>query len=459
MLKKITLLCLCIALVFSCGCSVSDTPLDTQPETKPTQRETAPTQSETTETQADTLPTETEQTVPATEETTAPTQPEETIPMAPVQETPADITDLWIPLCNEFIYLRETPGGNPILKIPVGAYLTLEKWVGKYALVRCGDAEGYVLSNYIKPAEETFLTDSLKIVRPVSLYTYEQMCRDMADLQALYPQFVRIASIGTSELSREIPVLQIGDPDAPYQVLMQGAMHGREHFTACLLMAIADYYLAQAETFSESVCYHIIPMSNPDGVAISQSSTLDEMQTAIYQSDLAAGYTTANPATYANQWKANALGIDLNRNFASGWEVSLERPVPSSEKFRGTEAFSAAESRALRDYTLQYDFDATISVHSHGSVIYYQYGKSEPVNTQSYSLALAAEAATGYTPISYDGTTGAGYKDWAMDALQIPSLTLEIGCYTTPLVDRDIYNTVFRCRTLMPAINTWLQQG
>ena len=113
----------------------------------------------------------------------------------------------------------------------------------------------------------------------------------------------------------------------------------------------------------------------------------------------------------------------------------------------------------MRDYTLQYDFDATISVHSHGSVIYYQYGKSEPVNTQSYSLALAVEAATGYTPISYDGTTGAGYKDWAMDALQIPSLTLEIGCYTTPLADRDIYNTVFRCRELMTAIHTWLQQG
>ena len=459
MLKKITLLCVCVAFVFSCGCSVSDTPLDTQPETKPTQEETTPSQWETHATQADTLPPQTEETVPASTETTAPTQPEETIPMAPVEEPPTDITGLWIPICNEFIYLRETPGGNPILKIPVGAYLTLESWVDKYARVRCGDAEGYVLSNYIKPAEETFLTDSLKIVRPVSLYTYEQMGRDMADLQALYPQFVRIASIGTSELGRDIPVLQIGDPNATYHVLMQGAMHGREHFTACLLMAIADYYLAQTETFSESVCYHIIPMSNPDGVAISQSSTLDEMQTAIYQSDLAAGYTTANPATYANQWKANALGIDLNRNFASGWEVSLERPVPSSEKFRGTEAFSAAESRALRDYTLQYDFNATISVHSHGSVIYYQYGSSEPVNSMSYSLALAAKAATGYTPISYDGTTGAGYKDWAMDALQIPSLTLEIGCYTTPLADRDIYNTFFRCRELMPAINAWLQQG
>ena len=232
-------------------------------------------------------------------------------------------------------------------------------------------------------------------------------------------------------------------------------MHAREHFTAWFLMALADHSLSQG--YASDVCYHIIPMSNPDGVVLSQSGVLDDAQTDIYEADLAAGYTKATPALYAQQWKANALGIDLNRNFSSGWEVSLERPAASSEKYRGDEPFSAAESRALRDYTLQFDFDATISVHSHGSVIYYQYGNRQPVNSQSYDLALAVQGVTGYEPISYDGTTGAGYKDWAMDALGIPSLTLEIGCYNTPLAQRDIYNTFVRCESLFPAINTWLQ--
>jgi g-D-glutamyl-meso-diaminopimelate peptidase len=238
---------------------------------------------------------------------------------------------------------------------------------------------------------------------------------------------------------------------------MQGAMHGREHFTAWLLMALTDFALSMG--YTDSVCYHIIPMSNPDGVCISQSGLLDAMQTKIYETDLMAGYTTADSVTYARQWKANAMGIDLNRNFESGWEVSLERADPSSEKHRGSKAFSAVESRALRDYTKAFPFNATISVHSHGSVIYYQYGNKQPVNDLSYSLALAAQAATGYTPLTYDGTTGAGYKDWAMDALGIPSLTLEIGCYSTPLEQRDIYNTFARCEALFPALNKWLQEN
>ena len=88
-----------------------------------------------------------------------------------------------------------------------------------------------------------------------------------------------------------------------------------------------------------------------------------------------------------------------------------------------------------------------------------QYGKKQPVNNLSYDLALAVQGVTGYEPISYDGTTGAGYKDWAMDALGIPSLTLEIGCYNTPLVQRDIYNTFARCEELLKAINTWLYKS
>lgn len=391
----------------------------------------------------------------STEESTSETQiPEQTQQV----EFVIDPERAWIPICEEFINFWANPGSELITTIPVGDLVQFEKWQGRYALVTYKGEQGYVSANYIKPADSEYFTKNLKAVAPTNLYSYEQMLSDMDELQILYPDLVRITKIGTSELGRNIPALLIGDPDAEYHVLIQGAMHGREHFTAWLAMAVADHGLLH-DLLDASICYHIIPMSNPDGVIISQSGMLGSEQESIYQQDLASGYTSSGAAIYAQQWKANALGIDLNRNFSSGWEASLERPVPSSEKYRGEEAFSAAESQALREYTLQHDFDATVSLHSHGSVIYYQYGSKQPVNQLSYSFAKAIAKITGFIPTAYDNTTGAGYKDWAMDELGIPSLTLEIGSYTTPLAQRDIYNTFARCQDLLPAIFAWVSQN
>ena len=384
----------------------------------------------------------------ATEESSAATENEEPESIDP--------KSVWIPICEEYITLRAEPDGDEITKIPAGAEVILKKWEGKHALVIYKKQTGYVLSNYIKPADETQLTEGLQVVNPVSKYSYEQMQADIAALAELYPDLVRTDIIGYTECGREIPVMQIGNPNAEYHILLQGAIHGREHFTACLLMILADYGLSQNHFVQTNFCYHIIPMSNPDGVIISQTKELMGIQELIYSYDLEAGYTSYGPATYAEQWKANAIGIDLNRNFFSGWLDSLEHLDVSSQNYRGDIAFSAAETVALRDYTLLGDFDATLSFHSHGSVIYYQYGYRQPVNNLSYSLALTAEQVTGYQLMTYDGTSGAGYKDWAMDELGIPSLTLEIGCATTPLETRDIYNTVMRCRELLPAIHAWV---
>ncbi|MBE7001966.1 MAG: hypothetical protein E7421_04620 [Ruminococcaceae bacterium] len=410
-----------------------------------------------------TVPTEatTESTVNETSDTT-PTQPEteptqgETEPQPTEPEVIPD--NIWTPLCNEYIYLRSQPGGGETLsEIPLGEHLTFEQWSGKYALVTYNGMQGYVSANYIMPADEAYFAKRLQVISPTCQYSYQQLLTDIEALQERYPGLVHRASIGESELGREIPVIKIGNPNAKRQVLMQGAIHGREYFTAWLLMAIADHSLAEGYLSGNDICYHIIPMSNPDGVTLSQTMQLNDTQAEIYQSDLNLEYTTYDSATYAKKWKSNALGIDLNRNFPSGWSESWEHPLPSSERYRGGQPLCAAESAALAEYTLDNSFDATVSFHSHGSVIYYRYGNKEPVNSLSFSFAKAIAQITGYTPIQYDGTTGAGYKDWAMDELGIPSLTLEIGSFTTPLETRDMYNTFARFENLLPAIDQWLQ--
>ena len=398
-------------------------------------------------------------TVPATKEETQPMTETETTESTVPESEEIDFSTLWTPICESFINLRNAPNGTIIGNVPVGAELTLLKWYEKYALISYNGQQGYVGANYIRPIDEQYFEKRLQVVTPTTAYSYEQMLADMASLQAAYPDLVQIGVIGKSEAGRDIPVIILGNPDAPKHVLMQGAMHAREHFTAWLLMAIADNSLAMGHLTDQSVCYHVIPMSNPDGVILSQTQTLNDTQTKIYQQDLTYGYTTYGKEYYAQQWKANGLGIDLNRNFPSGWEGSLEHTVPSSSHYRGESPLCAAESKALADYTQSRTFAATFSFHSSGSVLYYRYGNKQPVNDQSYQLALAVEAVTGYIPMGgSDGTTGAGFKDWAMDALGIPSLTVEIGAYTTPLEQRDIYNTFARFENFMPALSGWLAQ-
>lgn len=364
----------------------------------------------------------------------------------------------WEANCNEYISLRKTAGGTEVLaKIPAGATVILQSWDGRYAKVSYGDKEGYVLSSYIKPEDSSYLGNSLSVVEWDTTYTYEQMQTDIAQMEQTYPNVLSVATVGTSELGREVPVLRIGQENARYHILFQGAIHGREHMTAWLLMALTDYWLAHDIQSYGDVCYHIIPMVNPDGVTISQTGTLTPQQESIYQNDKKNGYTSLSKSEYAAVWKANGLGTDLNRNFPSGWESITARAVASSEKYRGTNPFSAVETQYLRDYTLKYAFDATISYHTSGSLIYYEYGSNESAIAASKSLAEAVKMITGY-PLERSGSVdGAGYKDWAIDALEIPSLTIEIGCEGTPLAQRELYSIFVRNRSVLPEVARWVQ--
>ena len=382
---------------------------------------------------------------------------------ADTEEYPVDeyfnpaIPTLWSANCNAYISLRDVPGGAVIAEIPKGAAVELQSWEGKYAEVTYRGMEGYVLTNYIMPEDASYFAETLDTVVPTNVYSYEQMMEDMDALRNQYPDEVTVSSIGTTELGRDIPVIRLGDLNARYHVLLQGAIHGREHLTAWLLMATADYWLDHGILGYSDVCYHMIPMTNPDGVIISQTGLLNDAQYEIYLSDKENGYTTRSESSYAERWKANGEGIDINRNFPAGWELIHDRPGPSSQKYQGTKPFSAAEAVALRDYTLKFAFDATVSYHATGSLIYYSYGNQEPVNTKSKSLAKAVREISGYDLASSNGIDGAGYKDWVMEQLGIPSLTIEIGCEEAALAQREIYSIFARNYRVLPAVARWLQ--
>ena len=363
----------------------------------------------------------------------------------------------WTPNCNEFIGMWDA-SGKVFARIPKGETMQLLGWDYTSAKVSYNGMIGYVATNYIMPADEDYFEKNLSTVTLTNMYTYDQMLEDIQLLEQKYADMVEVSSIGMSELGRNLPVIRIGKADAKYNVLLQGAIHGREHMTAWLLMAMTDYWLERDILSYGDVCYHIIPMVNPDGVTVSQTGKLNDAQNEIYLSDKKKGFAWGNKTAYAKDWKANGLGIDLNRNFPAGWEEIDDRTAPSAQKYKGEAPFSAAETAALRDYTLSYDFDTTISYHSSGDLIYYAYGKKWDVNDASKSLGKAVRKISGYPLMDNSEGSSGGYKDWVMDELEIPSLTIEIGHSDSPLAMREIYSVFARNCRVLPAIARWLQR-
>ncbi|MBQ4040014.1 MAG: hypothetical protein IJC91_02660 [Oscillospiraceae bacterium] len=376
----------------------------------------------------------------------------ETVPFDPSECT------VWTANCEEYVTLWVSPTSDEIITtIPKGEEMTLLGWDERYAHVTFGEEVGYVNSAYIKPADEEYFAKCLNVVEVTDTYSYEQMLSDIDIFAQKYPEIVETEIVGQSELGRDIPVIRIGNAEAETHVFLQGAIHGREHMTAWCLMAMTDYWLDNGLAEYGDICWHIIPMINPDGVVISQTGKLTEEQLKIYDSDLALEFFPEDMTEYTAQWKANGKGVDINRNFPAGWEYIDDITEPASAFFKGETEFSTAEARILRDYTLQYDFDVTISYHSSGSIIYWQYGDKQPVNDLSHELGEAVNAVTGYSLIGSDSVDGAGYKDWTMNSLEIPSLTIEIGSEDSPLSERELYSIFARNYMVLPAIAGWLQ--
>ena len=313
------------------------------------------------------------------------------------------------------------------------------------------DMEGYVLTSYIRPEVQP----KLSTVTFCNPYSYDQM---MADLTALSKKKnVSLSAIGKSGFGLDIPVLRIGAEDAEYHILIRGGIHGREHMTSWLATALADYWIEQGMISYPNVYLHVIPMVNPDGVAVSQTGKLKDAQIEIYKRDLQQGYTENKESEYVSLWKGKGLGIDPNRNFPSGWETINSRTEPSAMKYRGNQSLCCSEAAALAAYTESYPFDATVIYYASGSIIYWEYGSKQPVNDLSYDLGKQIESVTGYPLVGSKEVDGAGYKDWAMDALEIPSLTIEIGCGDCPLTDREGSSILSRNISVIPTIVKWLK--
>lgn len=279
-------------------------------------------------------------------------------------------------------------------------------------------------------------------------YTYEELCEDLELLAYAYPEIISVTWEGCSADGREIPAVRFGSPDAEAVVLVQAAIHGREHLTTLLVMEQLETYAKEYDTgvfhgktyreiFSKTALL-VVPMTNPDGVSVSQLGTgsirseeLRALVESFYERD-GAGVTREY---FYRRYKANANGVDLNRNFAYGWEEYRGAAVPAADRYKGTAPASEPETQVLIALTEREPVVAAVSYHATGSLLYWDFGQTGAIRERCLSFVETVHELTGYRIVyaESDKQDEAGYCEWAVGIEGIPEVTIEIGTVAAPL--------------------------
>lgn len=272
-----------------------------------------------------------------------------------------------------------------------------------------------------------------------ALYSYEDMEHDMKLWEKAFPQLITINSLGKTFDGREIYDMVIGDINAPNHVMINASIHAREYITTQLVMKQTAAFLQNPETsgqYLNDTVIHVIPMINPDGVTISQFGLdkLNKQETKDLVQVISQLDGASDMNSYLRRWKANAQGVDVNRNFDALWEDYGGPSQVSSDRYKGEAVGCIPESAALIQLTNTYNFVKTVSYHTQGGVIYWYFGQTGELRDKTEGMAQAVSAVTGYPlDANYQNLDPAGYKDWAISKKGIPSLTIEVGRDTSPV--------------------------
>jgi len=231
-------------------------------------------------------------------------------------------------------------------------------------------------------------------------------------------------SIGKSFLGRDILCCHIGSYSGQ-QILVHGAIHAREYITTLLINRQIEFLLEREKHGNLDLQVggiYLIPMVNPDGVDIVFNGTEN-----INCNYLKNRVNVIINKTDKSLFKANANLVDLNVNFDADWGKGKKNiKTPSSENFIGNKCESEKETQALVNFVKKIKPSATISYHSKGEVIYYKFKSDVKTLSDAKILARVAKNLTGYKIVS-QGSSSGGFKDYCMEKLNIPSLTIEVG--------------------------------
>lgn len=271
-------------------------------------------------------------------------------------------------------------------------------------------------------------------------YTYSEMEKDLEQLSEKYPMAMTYQVIGKSADDRNLYEVILGNPEAKKHLIVIANLHAREYMTTQLTMKQIEYYCQNyhktlagknVKRLLSKVAIHIVPSANPDGTAISQSGF-----NAIRNDSLRKALKKMSGSS--RRWKANARGVDLNRN----WNVRFRKKGhKGGSGFTGNKAASEPETKALvtmvNRIRKSYKVVGVVSYHSTGSILYGRCAKQASKSVKKYTTKMykVAQKLTGYHLMPTESISSASgcSREYFLYVKKIPCITLEIGRSSCPL--------------------------
>ena len=281
------------------------------------------------------------------------------------------------------------------------------------------------------------------IVDPYRYYTSEQVYQDMAQLCDRYESILTMEQIGTTLQNKPIYCMKLGKGSKKGCVV--AGIHAREHITISFTMRCIEEY---ADSYMKDVSYgaysvrkllneytlYLIPMCNPDGTDIANL----------------AGQPLVNVSQFdPDNYKLNANGVNLNRNFPYNWESQYANTPyhAGDEKYPGDHAASEKETQAIMKLCEENDFLWLLDMHIIGNGIFWRDQLNGVIpNDELFAQSIGRAGGYQVFGVSSDITTySGGLENWFRKAYGRPALCIEMLPYSQAYYTDTYrgYNTYF----------------
>ena len=278
--------------------------------------------------------------------------------------------------------------------------------------------------------------------RDARYHSYPEMVSHIKDIEAAHPDIVRVFSIGRSHTGRRLWAAEVSDnvgtDEGEPEVLFDGLHHAREHLSAEQAIYVLDLLAGQygkGTTIGKRVTdlverrrTWIVFMVNPDGL----------------QYDLGGRPYRAWRRNRQPTPGSSRVGTDLNRNY--GYKYGCcggSSGQPGAWNYRGPKAWSAPETRAMRDFVLSRVVDGQqrirthISFHTAGELVLWPFGYTRQKVPRDMTdldhrafraMGVAMADLSDYTPKQSSGLypTDGDMIDWMYAKQRIFSFTFEL---------------------------------